>query len=135
MTSQAVHAGAPSTTQGKISPGISRNVTLVERHWAWLHDQPRSINATLRQLVEEASRDLNGKYRSQKLKEECYFLMRDMAGDRPLFEEASRALFSDELQMLKELISKWPMEVADKVIAQATEACAGRATISKTKKL
>lgn len=113
---------------------ISRDIALFERHWAWLSDQPRSISATLRLLVEDASRDLDGKYRSQKLKEECYFLMRDMAGDSPSFEDATRAFFAGDLQVLKELIAEWPSEVARKIIAHATEACTGDTIASATEK-
>lgn len=125
MSSQFPCPSAPATTQGKASLRISRDVALFERHWAWLSDQPRSVSATLRLLVEDASRDPQGKYRARKLKEQCYFLMRDMAGDSPFFEDASRALFSDDIKLLKELVENWPSEVANKVIAQATEACIG----------
>jgi hypothetical protein len=104
-----------------------QDIALFIRHWAWLSDQPRSIDATLRLLVEDARRDTHGKYRAQNLKEECYFLMRDMAGDSPFFEDASRALFSDNVLLLKELVAKWPPEVANRVVALATEACIGSA--------
>lgn len=121
--------------QRKTSLKTSRDIALFERHWAWLSDQPRGISATLRLVVEDASRDRHGKYRAQKLREECYFLMRDMAGDRPFFEDASRALFSGDLQLLKEVISKWPSEVASKVMAQATEACIGHTSTSDSRRL
>jgi hypothetical protein len=116
------------------SSRISRDIALFERHWAWLSEQPRGTNATLRLLVEDASRDLDGKYRLQRLKEECYFMMRDMAGDSPSFEDASRALFSGNLQLLKELTTKWPSKVADKIIAHATEACTEHTATSQTKR-
>ncbi|HCW16590.1 DUF2239 family protein [Achromobacter sp.] len=121
--------------QRKTSMKTSRDIALFERHWAWLSDQPRGISATLHLLVEDASRDRHGKYRAQKLKEDCYFLMRDTAGDRPSFEDASRALFSGDLQSLKELVANWPSEVASKVIAQATEACIGHTSTSDSRRL
>lgn len=134
MSSQPLCASAAAATARKISLRSSRDIALFERHWAWLSGQPRGINATLRLLVEDASRDPYGKYRAQQLKEECYFLMRDMVGDRPFFEEASRALFSGDLQVLKELAATWPAEVADKIITQATQACAAHASTIHARK-
>lgn len=133
MSSQSLYSKAAATTQSKPSLGISRDIDLFARHWAWLSDQPRDINASLRLLVEQASRDLQGKYRAQKLKEECYFLMRDLAGDSPFFEDASRALFLNDLQLLTELVSKWPSDSANKLIALATEACSADSAAANTR--
>lgn len=124
MSGQIACASATAATRRR------RDIALLERHWAWLSDQSRSTSATLRLLVEEASRDPYGKYQAQKRKEACYFLMRDQAGDRPLFEEACRALFSDDLQALQALVAQWPSALANQVMALATEACAGHAPIA-----
>jgi hypothetical protein len=133
MSNQSSHSRATTTSQRETPSRIGRDIALFARHWAWLSDQPRSTNATLRLLVEDASRDVQGKYRAQNLKEECYFFMRDMAGDRPFFEDASRALFSNSLHLLKELVAKWPSEVANRVIELATEACTGGAAAPNTR--
>lgn len=110
---------ASATTPDK----AQRNVTLLPRHWRWLSDQPRGISATLRLLVEEASRDVNGRFRREQLKETCYFLMRDRAGDSHGFEDAVRALFQDDLATLEQLSATWPKDVGEQVMALATQAC------------
>ncbi|WP_199100520.1 DUF2239 family protein [Dyella sp. ASV21] len=88
-----------------------RSVRLLDRHWAWLKAQPRSASASLRAMVEEASRDAHGRYRAAQAKEACYLYMRDMAGDRPHFEEAVRALFADDRATLAQRMASWPGEV------------------------
>lgn len=135
MANPSVCSTAKTATEAKTPKAISREIALFARHWAWISAQPRSANATLRLLVEQASRDVRGEYRAKKLKEECYFLMRDMAGDNPCFEEASRALFSNNLQQLTELIANWPVETANRVIALAAEACRIEATTTDTRSL
>jgi hypothetical protein len=89
----------------------SRSIRLLDRHWAWLDAQPAGAAASLRRLVEAASRDADGRYRRAAAREACYFLMRDAAGDRPHFEEAARALFADDRQRLRELVADWPEDV------------------------
>lgn len=88
-----------------------RSVPLLPRHWAWLDAQPRSAGASLRLLVELASRDTDGRYRAAQVKETCYLYMRDMAGDRPHFEEAVRALFADDAEELQRQMASWPSPV------------------------
>jgi len=85
-----------------------RNVRLLSRHWEWLDTQPRSASAGLRALVEDARRDKDGRYREARAKETCYLYMRDMAGDRPHFEEAVRALFSTDNAELHRQVASWP---------------------------
>lgn len=104
---------------------VRRDIALFARDWTWLSHQPRGINASVCSLIDEASRDVEGRYRAQNVKEACYFFMRDMAGDSPLFEEACRALFSNNVSVLKQLVAQWPAQVANRVIALATDACAG----------
>ncbi|WP_019467477.1 DUF2239 family protein [Dyella japonica] len=93
------------------TPHDERNIRLLTRHWQWLEAQPRGINANLRQLVEMASRDVDGRYRAASIRESCYLYMRDMAGDRPHFEEAVRALFAHDRDKLQQQISSWPLPV------------------------
>ncbi|WP_109127507.1 DUF2239 family protein [Dyella sp. C11] len=88
-----------------------RSVRLLNRHWAWLDAQSTSASAAVRLLVEEARRDRDGRYRSAQAKDACYFYMRDMAGDRPHFEEAVRALFANDGMKLRCHIASWPEQV------------------------
>ncbi len=48
-----------------------------------------------------------------RAKEVCYLFMRDMAGDRPHFEEAVRALFANDAFKLRELTAHWPAHIQE----------------------
>lgn len=89
----------------------TRDIRLLSRHWGWLDAQPTSASAALRALVEEACRDKDGRHRAARAKEACYYYMRDMAGDRPHFEEAVRALFANDEPELLRRIATWPIGV------------------------
>jgi hypothetical protein len=45
--------------------------------------------------------------------------MSAMAGDRPGFEEASRALFADDHRRFGELIAAWPADIRDHIVRLA----------------
>jgi hypothetical protein len=100
----------------------ARPIRLLERHWAWLETQPSGPDASLRRLVEQASRDADGRYRRAAAKEACYFYMRDAAGDRPHFEDAARALFADDAQALHRCIATWPDGVRARIAALLADA-------------
>lgn len=101
-----------------------RTVRLLPRHWAWLEAQPRGVHASLRLLVEMASRDTDGRFRTVRIKEECYLYMRDMAGDRPHFEEAVRAMFANDFDGLQQQMALWPTPVRTHInkLLDATQA-------------
>jgi uncharacterized protein len=42
-----------------------------------------------------------------------------MAGDRPNYEEAGRALFAGELARFERLVRRWPKDIRDHAVAQA----------------
>jgi hypothetical protein len=96
---------------------VSREVTLLPRHWEWLGEQAGGASVTLRKLVEEARRaGPSDKVRLRKLHERAYRFMSAMAGNRPNFEEASRALFANNIPELERLMAAWPRDVAQHVI-------------------
>lgn len=101
----------PSTAASPAPTHDERNVRLLPRHWAWLEKQSRSPSASLRLLVEEASKDKDGRYRAARIREACYLYMRDHAGDRPHFEEAVRAFFANDMTELHLRISSWPLDI------------------------
>jgi len=93
----------------------SRNVTMLPRHWEWLALQSRSASGTLRLLIDDARRDRDGAYRVRESKEKCYQFMRDMAGNRPHFEEAIRALFAANAALFHEKIALWPAAIREEI--------------------
>lgn len=90
---------------------VSKEVTLLPRHWEWLNAQPAGASATLRKLVEQARKAAHSKSRQEQAVDAAYHFMHAIAGDLPHFEEASRALFAYDLQKLQGLIEEWPADV------------------------
>ena len=103
-------AGPPGPGRPRLGV-ISREVSLLPRHWEWLEIQPNGISAALRRLVDEArKRDPEGD-RIRLAIEATSRFMTAMAGDLPNFEEASRALFAKEPERFAALIRKWPKDI------------------------
>lgn len=100
--------------RGRPKLGVTpREVTLLPRHWDWLAAQPGGASATLRRLVEQASRTPEADWRTRR--DAAYRFMSAMAGDRPGFEEASRALFSDRRPDFDVLAAVWPTDIARQI--------------------
>jgi hypothetical protein len=92
-------------------------VTLLPRHWEWLAEQPGGASAALRRLVEDARRaSLTDKVKLRRLHERTYNFMSAMAGNYRNFEEASRALFANNVPRLKELIADWPPDIRSHIM-------------------
>jgi uncharacterized protein len=94
---------------------VSREVSLLPRHWDWLNSQPGGASVTLRKLVEEARRNSVGADRARRSQEAAYKFMAAMAGDFPGFEEASRAFFAHDSERFHQLIQPWPEDVREHV--------------------
>jgi len=90
---------------------VSREVTLLPRHWEWLNSQPGGASVALRKLVEEARRVHRNRDRVRAAQEVAYRFMSAMAGDRPGFEEAARALFAGNAGQFDLLIAAWPVDI------------------------
>ncbi len=92
---------------------VSREVTLLPRHWDWLNSQPGGASVALRKLVEEARRVNSAKDKVRHSQEVAYKFMSAMAGDFPGFEEAIRALFAGDDKKFKKLVASWPVDIQD----------------------
>jgi hypothetical protein len=90
---------------------VSREVSLLPRHWDWLEQQPNGISAALRRLVDEARKRHPEEARQKRARAAANRFMTAMAGDRPGFEEASRALFAGDQARLAELTAGWPEDI------------------------
>jgi hypothetical protein len=97
--------------RGRPALGVeAREVTLLPRHWEWLAARPGGASVTLRKLVEAAMRA--GRSERECLDAACRFLT-VMAGDRPGYEEATRALYAGDRENFDALCVLWPSAVAD----------------------
>jgi hypothetical protein len=92
---------------------VSREVTLLPRHWDWLNSQPGGASVALRKLVEEARRVNGDRDRVRQSQEAAYTFMSAMAGDLPGFEEATRALFAGDRTRFDNLVASWPSDIRD----------------------
>jgi hypothetical protein len=119
---------AAAARRGRPKLGVvSREVTLLPRHWEWLEEQPNGISAALRRLVDEARKREPGKERARRAAEAASRVMSALAGDRPGFEEASRALFAGDGERFSSLVRSWPADVRE-YVARLADPATGRAT-------
>ncbi|VVE65594.1 hypothetical protein PAN31117_01922 [Pandoraea anapnoica] len=90
---------------------VAREVTLLPRHWDWLSEQRGGASVALRKLIDEARRTNAERDMQRRAQERSYSFMSTMAGDLAHFEEASRALFANDLDALAQRIVEWPEDV------------------------
>ena len=90
---------------------VAREVTLLPRHWDWLAVQPGGASAALRRLVDQARRERAGDDARRQAQEAVYRVATALAGDRPGYEEAIRALFGNDLAAFTSLIVAWPPDI------------------------
>ena len=105
--------------QQKKGPGrprlgvVSREVSLLPRHWEWLERQPQKASGTLRRLVETALKNDRGETRSRETIEAADRFMWSIAGNLPGFEEAGRALYARNWPVFDGLIESWPRDIRE----------------------
>ena len=90
---------------------VSREVSLLPRHWAWLGEQRGGASVTLRKLVDDARKRSEGRDRARKAKEAAHRFMWELAGNLPQFEEASRAFYANDTAAFGRLVTAWPEDI------------------------
>jgi hypothetical protein len=114
MTPETTSASAeePTKKPGRPKLGVvSKEITLLPRHWEWLKNQPGGASVTLRKLVEEARRTNPSKDTIRTSQEFTYRFLASVAGDLPQYEEATRVLFASEAKVFNDLIENWPSDI------------------------
>lgn len=109
----------PEAPRGRGRPAlgvVAREVTLLPRHWDWLNEQPGGASAALRKLV-DAARKAEGDGAARR--NAAYRFLTVMAGDRPGYEEAIRALYADDRARFEALAAPWPRAIRDHGIGLA----------------
>lgn len=97
---------------GRPSLGVvSREVSLLPRHWEWLAGQPGGISGTLRRLVDTERKRTAGKDAARQAWDAAGKFMWTMAGNLPGFEEASRTLYAKDTTRLDSLTWDWPPDI------------------------
>jgi hypothetical protein len=94
---------------------VSREITLLPRHWEWLAEQPGGASVVLRRLVDQARSVSRGPDRRRAAQESAYRFMVAMLGNHQGFEEATRALFAGDADTFASHASWWPADVRSHV--------------------
>ncbi|OAJ60412.1 hypothetical protein A6V36_01010 [Paraburkholderia ginsengiterrae] len=103
---------------------VAREVTLLPRHWDWLNGQSGGASVALRKLVDAARAASENKDRQRAAQEAVYRFMTALAGNLPLYEEATRALYAGDRARLGEIVAAWPEDVREHVSRLAERAFA-----------
>lgn len=91
---------------------VSREVSLLPAHWAWLETQPNGISAALRRLVDAEMRRSPTLQDARRARDACHRFISTMAGDRRGFEEAARALSRGDKTAFVARVRIWPADIA-----------------------
>jgi uncharacterized protein len=92
---------------------VSREVTLLPRHWEWLNSQPGGASVALRKLVEEARKTHRSRDQIRWSRDAAYRFMDALGGNLPGFEEAIRALFAGNREAFNTQVGGWPEDIRD----------------------
>lgn len=124
-----VESAAPeSTGPGRPRLGVmSREVSLLPRHWEWLAAQAGGASAALRRLVDEARRKESAGPSPKQAQERTYKFLSVVAGDRPGYEEALRALYRKDPKRFQAEMKDWPTDLREHALKLAQPAFAGAA--------
>lgn len=114
---------APRVGPGRPKLGVvSREVSLLPRHWEWLEAQTQGISGALRRLVDDArKRDPHGE-RVLRARGATSKFMTAVAGNLQGYEEALRALYAGDVAGFRERVGQWPDDVRDHVLRLAGDA-------------
>lgn len=129
VVTRATAAGT-RTGPGRPKLGVvSREVSLLPRHWEWLEEQPNGISAALRRVIDDARKRESGAQRARRIRDAAAKFMWSAGGDLPGFEEAARALYARDYGRLAELTSAWPPDIRAHVEQLATRARAAEESV------
>jgi hypothetical protein len=100
--------------RGRPRLGVAaREVTLLPRQWDWLASQPGGASATLRRLVDAARKAEGRGLTPRAAKDAAYHFLTAMAGDRPDYEAAIRALYAGDGAAFDARTQGWPSGIRD----------------------
>jgi hypothetical protein len=105
-------AVTPPRGRGRPRLGVvAREITLLPRQWEWLATQPGGASATIRRLVDETRKRRSQSLSAAQAREGVHRFLTEMAGDRPGYEEALRALYRSDIEAVRTIADGWPEDV------------------------
>lgn len=112
----------PPVGRGRPKLGVvSREVSLLPRHWEWLEEQPQGASAALRRLVDEARRRDPGKAKARRERDAASRILSTMAGNLPGYEEATRAFFAGDEGAFATRVKGWPKDLRKYFVRRLAE--------------
>ncbi len=103
---------SPKPGPGRPKLGVvSREVSLLPRHWEWLEGQSNGASAAIRRLIDDARRREPEQQRTRIAREALGRFLSAMAGNLPGYEEASRALYAGDRDRFESWIQDWPADI------------------------
>jgi hypothetical protein len=114
VVAKAAPAIEPRTGPGRPKLGVvSREISLLPRHWEWLELQPQGASAAIRRLVDQARQSDGGAAELRWTVQAIGRIMTTVAGNLPGFEEALRSLYANRFEELRTGIEAWPEGIRD----------------------
>lgn len=92
---------------------VSKEVTLLPRHWDWLSQQSGGASAVLRRLVDKEMKEPSARLRQVQTSADRFLAA--LGGNRPGCEEASRALYAGTFDRFEAAIRDWPEDIRDNI--------------------
>ncbi|MEZ4820468.1 MAG: DUF2239 family protein [Bdellovibrionota bacterium] len=90
---------------------VSREVSLLPRHWEYLASQSGGASASIRRLVEQSQKNQAQSLDIKQQQERCYRVMTTIAGNLDGYEEALRALYKQQKDLFAKHTRSWPKDV------------------------
>jgi hypothetical protein len=90
---------------------VSREISLLPRHWAWLNEQPSGASAALRRLVDEARKTHARRDHARRTQNAAYKFLSVACGDLPDFEETARDLYEGRFDDASARVAGWPSDL------------------------
>lgn len=111
---------AESRSRGRPKLGVvSKEVTLLPRHWEWLALQPGGASVALRKLIDEARKQSGSQDQMRVMQERTYKAMSHIAAHLPHYEDALRALFALDQAKFLQMIETWPVDYRNYLMRMA----------------
>ena len=107
---------APKSNAGPGRPKlgvVSREVSLLPRHWEWLAAQPGGSSGAIRRLVDQARKLEPEAQEIRRQTDALYRFLSAMAGNLQGFEEAIRALYASDRSGFEALIESWTVDIRE----------------------
>ena len=95
---------------------ISREITLLQKHWDWLDQQSSSASAVIRKLIDQELNNPLSKSNIMLAKQATDRFMSAMLGNMPNYEEATRALYQGNKDQFLQLIEHYPIDLKTYVL-------------------